>query len=137
MSPAIEPSTGRMPVPLAQKISAEDTARVIRAFYDTLRVDPELGHFFAHIEDFSAHEKLIIAFWRTAMGDRGAEPAPVDMLGKHLPLSLNSAHFERWLQVFGQTLSGELPPELADQWLKMAQGIAATLARRSGVSAAI
>lgn len=120
--------------PLAAKISAAQTERVIHRFYQQLRQDVELGRFFAHIDDFSKHEKLIVAFWRTAMGERSATPAEVDMIGKHLPLSLKLADFERWLAIFERTLRRELTPELAAQWLQMAQAIGATLARRTGLT---
>lgn len=113
--------------PLAAKISAAETERVVHTFYQELRDDAELGRFFAHIPDFSKHEKLIVAFWRTAMGERSATPTEVDMIGKHLPLSLKLADFER-------TLRRELAPELAEQWLQMAQAIGATLARRTGLT---
>ena len=135
MAPLIDLANTRTLTPLAAKISASDVQRTIRIFYGELRKDPELGKFFAHIDDFSEHEKLIVAFWRTAMGERMTQPAQVDMIGKHMPLSLTAAHFERWLAIFERTLTRELPAELADQWLQMARAIAATLARRTGVSA--
>lgn len=118
--------------PLAAKISLAQTERVVHAFYRELRQDAELGHFFAHIPDFGRHEKLIVKFWRTAMGARSERPVQVDMIGKHLPLTLRSAHFERWLTLFESTLRRELPSGLADQWLQMARAIGATLARRTG-----
>lgn len=120
--------------PLAAKISAAETERVVHTFYQELRDDAELGRFFAHIPDFSKHEKLIVAFWRTAMGESNATPTEVDMIGKHLPLSLKLADFERWLAIFERTLWRELAPELAEQWLQMAQAIGATLARRTGLT---
>lgn len=133
MSSASEPKRRNLE-PLAARISAAQTERVVDAFYQELRQDAELGRFFAHIPDFSKHEKLIVAFWRTAMGERSATPAEVDMIGKHLPLSLQATHFERWLATFERTLRRELAPELADQWSQMAQAIGATLVRRTGLT---
>lgn len=130
-NPPAESPSRRMPVALAQRISREDTLRVIHALYADLRSDPEIGHFFAHIEDFTAHERVIVEFWRTAMGERSSTPAQVDMLGKHDPLRLEPAHFARWLDRFEQVLNRELAPELASQWLQMARGIGETLQRRS------
>lgn len=121
----------RLPVALAQRISREDTQRVIHAFYADLRLDPEIGHFFAHIDDFAPHEEVIVEFWRTAMGERSTTPAQVDMLGKHRPLQLEPAHYARWLSRLEDVLNRELAPDLAAQWLQMARGIAETLQRRT------
>lgn len=131
LNPPGEPPARRLPVPLADRISREDTIRVIRAFYAELGTDPEIGHFFAHIVDFAPHEKVIVDFWRTAMGERSSSPAPVDMLGKHSPLQLEPAHYTRWLSRLEEVLNRELAPELAAQWLQMAHGIAETLQRRT------
>lgn len=130
MNPPVESPPRRLPVALAQRISREDTGRVIHAFYEDLRADPEIGHFFAHIDDFAPHEKVIVEFWRTAMGERNTTPPQIDMLGKHNPLRLEPAHFARWLGCFEKVLNRELAPELAAQWLQMARGIAQTLQRR-------
>jgi hypothetical protein len=51
------------------------------------------------------------------------------MLGRHRALNLNMAAFDRWLQVFEETLLTHLSPELAQRWLQMAQGIADTMKR--------
>lgn len=77
---------------------------------------------------------MIVVFWRTAMGERSATPAEVDIIGKHLPLLPKMADFERWLAIFERTLRRELAPEYADQWLQMAQAIGAILARRTGLT---
>ena len=131
LNPTGEPPSRRLPVPLAERISREDTVRVIRAFYADLSADPEIGHFFAHIVDFAPHEKVIVEFWRTAMGERSSTPAQVDMLGKHSPLQLEPAHYARWLGCLETVLNRELAPDLAAQWLQMAHGIAETLQRRT------
>jgi truncated hemoglobin YjbI len=71
------------------------------SFYQRLRLDARLSHFFAHIEDFSAHEARIADFWFTAMGGRLASPPQVDMVGKHFPLGIGDADMDRWLQGSG------------------------------------
>lgn len=131
LNPPAESPVRHLPVPLADRISREETVRVIRAFYADLATDPLIGHFFAHIEDFAPHEKVIVEFWRTAMGERSSAPAQVDMLGKHRPLELEPTHYARWLGLLEQVLNRELAPELAAQWLQMARGIAETLQRRT------
>lgn len=113
--------------PLCDRIGRESVDRVTARFYDRLRADAQLAPFFAHIEDFPAHERLIADFWWIAMGGKLADPAPVDMLGLHRPMKLRQSDLDRWLALFGETADAELEPELAAQWKTMAQGIGARL----------
>ena len=115
--------------PLCSKITREQVAQVVDAFYAKLRMDPELQHFFAHIPDFTAHQAHIADFWWIAMGGRVAEHQPFDMIGRHLPLGLSEDHIARWLELFHATLLELLPQELAEKWFQMAQGIGKNLTR--------
>ena len=115
--------------PLCDRIGRERVDRVIALFYERLRADAQLAPFFAHIEDFPAHERVIADFWWIAMGGKAADPATVDMLGVHRPMGLRQADLEHWLALFGEVLDAELEPELAQQWLTMARGIGARLSR--------
>ena len=123
------PSPRRDLAPLCSKITREQVAHVVDAFYAKLRMDPELQHFFAHIPDFTAHQAHIADFWWIAMGGHVAGHLPFDMIGRHLPLRLSEDHIARWLELFHATLLENLTPELADQWFQMAQGIGKNLTR--------
>jgi hemoglobin len=113
--------------PLCDKIGHDRIKHVIHAFYSRLQADDQLGHFFAHIEDFSSHEARIADFWYTAMGGRLENPPQVDMVGKHFPLGIQDADIDRWLEHFRTTTSEHLEPGLAEQWVFMAEGIAGRL----------
>ena len=123
------PSPRRELAPLCSKITREQVAHVVDAFYAKLRMDPELQHFFAHIPDFTAHQAHIADFWWIAMGGQVAEHQPFDMIGRHLPLRLSEDHIARWLELFHATLLELLPQELAEQWFQMARGIGKNLTR--------
>lgn len=116
-------------MPLCGQISREQVEGVVHAFYDKLRSHPELSRFFAHIEDFAVHEQHIAVFWWWAMGGRAERKRPFDMNGRHHPLGLNEQAFERWLELFYETLQEHLPPLIADQWFQLAQGISSNLKR--------
>lgn len=113
--------------PLCEKIGRERLERVIHAFYEKLRADPELGSFFVGIEDFSEHEKRICDFWWLAMGGQVDDPPQIDMVGKHFPLGITEEALDRWLALFRQTLAEHMDMDLALQWYTMANGIAERL----------
>lgn len=113
--------------PLCDKIGRERIEKQIHAFYETLQKDPDMQGFFAHIEDFSAHEKRIADFWWNAMGGRLEQPPQVDMVGTHMPMGIEDRHIDRWLACFKETLSQVMEEELAAQWYMMAEGIATRL----------
>jgi len=115
--------------PLCGKIGRDNVDLVVREFYGKLRQHPELKSFFAHIENFEAHEAHVADFWWVAMGGRIGEHRPFDMVGRHLPLGLNEAAIALWLDLFHATLLAHLPREPAEQWFQMAQGIGANMKR--------
>ena len=115
--------------PLCGRIGRERVDAVVHAFYDKLRANPELGVFFAHVDDFSGHEEHIAVFWWWAMGGRAERKRPFDMKGRHHPLGLTEQAFAQWLAIFHETLLEHLPPDLAAAWFELAQGIGANLKR--------
>ncbi len=117
--------------PLCAKIGRDRADRVIHAFYAVLRADPVLHGFFDGIMDFAEHEARIADFWWVAMGGTLVQPRQFDMLGRHRTLPQTPSVFERWLALFGATLSEYLPTELAAQWLQMAEAIAVNLQRHT------
>lgn len=125
MEPATPPK--RRLIPLCERIGRERIDRQVQAFYAKLRADAQLGRFFAHIEDFSEHERRIADFWWTAMGGRLERPPHIDMVGRHLPLGIGDADIDRWLAYFKETLYEVMEPEPAEQWYQLAEGIAVRL----------
>lgn len=100
---------------------------VIHAFYKKVIEHPQLGHFFAHIENFAEHEKRIADFWWISMGGRLEQPPKIDMIGKHFPLGIQQADLEVWLALFSETLEQQLPQSKAFFWMDKVLIIAARL----------
>jgi hemoglobin len=46
---------------------------------------------------------------------------------KHMPLPIDAAHFDRWLELFEATATEVCPPEAAGHFVERAQRIAASL----------
>lgn len=113
--------------PLCDKIGRERVATVVTAFYRAVDEDAVLAPFFAAVPDRAAHERRVTDFWWIAMGGWLDEPPVVNMAGIHTGRGIRDQHVARWLDVFRTTLHRELPPELAEAWATMAEGIGARL----------
>lgn len=112
--------------------SRADIDQVLRAFYTQAMADDKIGHFFTNIAnlDLEDHLPVIGDFWDslvfgTGLYQRhGRYPMAI-----HLELdrksSMNSAHFERWLQLFRATIDQSFAGPRADFMIQRAEAIGA------------
>lgn len=87
--------------------------RMVRRFYAKGDLDPLLGPIFRAIPEFEAHIGIIVDFWsRQLLGtDRyNGRPFP-----PHWKLPIEPEHFDRWMELFTETVREDLPAELAEQ----------------------
>jgi hemoglobin len=100
--------------------------RLVLAFYDKIRADAVLGPIFAaRIADWSPHLTRMCAFWSsvTLMSGRyHGQP-----MAKHLPLPVDSRHFDRWLALFAATAHEICPPTAAEHVIERDGRIAESL----------
>lgn len=100
--------------------------RLVDRFYEKVREDALLGPVFAaRISDWGPHLEQMYAFWSSVMLHSGryhGRPMP-----KHVALPVGRRHFQRWLQLFGQTAGEVCPPEAARAFTDRAEAIAASL----------
>jgi len=84
-------------------INETDVKILVNTFYSKIREDQLLSDVFDPIvKDWEKHLKLMTDFWSTLLlytRTYNGDPLP-----KHLPLPLNKAHFDRWLQLFDATI---------------------------------
>ena len=101
-------------------------ARLVHGFYDRVRTDPLLGPVFAdQITDWGPHLEKMVDFWSSVAlmtGRYHGAPMP-----KHLPLPVEGAHFDRWLDLFRQTAHEVCPPQGADWVIERAERIAGSI----------
>ena len=119
-------------------ISAEEISELVDRFYAKVRVDPEIGPIFnAAIGDWPAHLSLLKDFWSTVLLTERRYKG--DPLAKHLELSLDPAHFARWLALFAETAREVMPPQHAELVIEKSHRIAQTftsaIAQRRGDAA--
>lgn len=99
---------------------------LVRTFYARVRHDPLIGPVFeAQVKDWDAHISRLCAFWSSVAlmsGRYHGQPMAV-----HLPLPIDTAHFDRWLEVFAATTREVCPPAAAAHFLERAARIADSL----------
>lgn len=107
-------------------ITEEMIERLVRGFYARVRTDAMLAPIFdARIKDWEPHLQQMCAFWSSVAlmsGRYHGAPMP-----KHLPLPVDAAHFDRWLELFEATAVEVCPPQAAEHFVERARRIAASL----------
>ena len=84
-----------------------DITILINAFYDKVKTDPVIGHFFTQVAqvNWEKHLPIIYDFWENILfytGGYSSNPMMVHQ-ALHRRSPLESAHFERWLTLFRET----------------------------------
>jgi hemoglobin len=100
--------------------------RLIRGFYGRARHDPLLGPIFErHVGDWEQHFARMRDFWSSVAlmsGRYHGQP-----MTAHLPLPIDTPHFNRWLELFAQTARETCPPAAAAHFIERAYRIADSL----------
>lgn len=101
--------------------------RLVHTFYGKIRRDPVLGPIFAaRIADWDPHLARMCDFWSSVvlmLGRYHGQPMPA-----HMPLPVEAAHFDRWLELFEETAREVCPKSAAAAlFIDRAQRIAASL----------
>ena len=100
--------------------------QLVHGFYDRVRADALLGPVFAdRIPDWGPHLAQMVDFWSSVAlmtGRYHGAPMP-----KHLPLPIERAHFDRWLELFRQTATEICPPQGAAWVIERAERIARSI----------
>lgn len=87
---------------------------LVDEFYTRVRLDGLLGPVFADVikDDWQPHLDKMYAFWNAALfGVPGFKGNP---FAKHAPLPISDDHFNRWLELFIQTVDDHFTGPMAD-----------------------
>jgi len=104
--------------------SKSDIKIFIDAFYGKVKIDPLIGPVFAAAipgNDWSVHMERMYSFWDTVLfAKKDYQGSP---FSKHSTLPLEKKHFDRWINLFAETLDayfvGEKTEEAKDRAVKM------------------
>ncbi|MDF1793030.1 MAG: group III truncated hemoglobin [Thalassobaculaceae bacterium] len=106
------------------RVSEDDIARVVEAFYNRARDDAVLGPVFSrHVADWPAHFERLKAFWSSVLNLTGRYDGMP--MRTHAEIGeLTPAHFDRWLELFAETLAETVDPRTAREFLVRARSMA-------------
>lgn len=114
---------------MAQQPIAVDEAlieTIVRTFYNRVRADSLLGPIFEkHIQHWEPHLQNMFAFWSAIMLNTrryNGRPMP-----KHVALPIDAEYFDRWLQIFNNTVEQLCVKEDALLFMEKAKQIASSL----------
>lgn len=101
---------------------------MVRRFYLDVAQDSLLGPMFNEVAqvDWAAHLPKLTAFWcRALLGIEGYRGNPFRAhVEIHMQRPFTEAHFERWLELFTDTIGSAWSGPLADHALDMAHNVA-------------
>lgn len=104
--------------------SKDDITKLVLTFYEKVNKDHELSPFFKDL-DFEVHMPKMIHFWSFALLN---EPGyTTNVVEKHVHMPLKEVHFERWLNLFNETIDEHFSGEIASQAKQRAQLIGLTI----------
>lgn len=112
----------------------EDIAALVTAFYERAFADPLLGPIFIDIAkmDLAAHMPIMCDFWETVLFQTGAYRRNAFMIHLHLHqmVPLTQVHFQRWEDLWHQTVDEMFAGEKAILAKLNASRIANSIRRR-------
>lgn len=104
--------------------TSAEIKEMVDAFYDKVNQDPILSPVFNEFAgvDWEKHLPVMYSFWGSMLlGDFSYKGNP---FLKHIPLPIEKAHFDRWLELFMETIDEHFIGEKAIEARQRAQSIA-------------
>lgn len=107
----------------------DDIKVFVDAFYAKVQQDELIGPVFADvITDWAPHLEKMYAFWNAALFSvPGFKGTP---FAKHAPLPIDSTHFDRWLEIFHETINERFEGPMAEDTKNRAGLMAAVFVAR-------
>lgn len=104
--------------------------RLVEHFYERVRADPQLGPVFESrlAGRWPAHLDKMVDFWSSALLGAGRYAGNPRAAHAAIP-GISPAHFERWLELFQETLAVTFDEDHASQIYARAQAMARGLLR--------
>jgi hemoglobin len=106
----------------------EEIAEMVRRFYGSVAIDDVLGPVFNDVAkvDWSDHLPKLTAFWsRALLSIPGYQGNPFrSHLEVHAKEPFRAEHFERWLELFHETIDGGWAGEKAEAAKTLARNVA-------------
>lgn len=96
-------------------INLADIKILVDDFYDKVKIDPLLGPIFNGVlkDHWPEHMEKLYRFWQTILLEEhtyNGSPFP-----PHAQLPVEKKHFDRWLELFGETIDDHFVGEKAEE----------------------
>lgn len=113
-----------------------DIEKVVALFYEKVKADDTIGFFFSEVIpiDWPSHLTLMCAFWENVLfytGNYEGDPLATHR-NIHRMHPTTSVHFERWLQLFEQSVDEMYEGKNATKMKMHAKGIATVMQEKMG-----
>ena len=109
--------------------SYEDCILMIEKFYDKLLIDPEISHYFVHL-DLKTHIPRVADFWAFILVDKAGYSG--NMMAAHAKLPLKESDFKQWLNLFQETVQENFYGEKSQLAVERSKLIAWTMTSKMG-----
>ncbi|MFT5422277.1 MAG: hemoglobin [Phycisphaerales bacterium] len=114
----------------SQIVTESEIRTLVDTFYEEVREDSLLGPVFAEqVGDWSAHLPKMYDFWSTVVLRTGRYSGRPLEAHEVIP-GLTSAHFARWLELWGRVVAQTIPAAAQPGFLAPAQRMAGTIESR-------
>jgi len=124
---------------IAHRIGLEKIEAVIGDFYDRVQRHETLSVPFGIVHDWAGHKAHLSHFWWVNLGGRAYREQPYRVAERHATAGFTPELLVDWLELFHDTLTTHLSPDLAEHWYARAARIGRSLElmhefrRREGV----
>lgn len=109
----------------------DDLEALMVAFYSKALVDEKIGHFFTRVVpiQLDTHIPLIAGFWETVVFEKGSYQGNVMQVHEriHRLSAFDDTHFERWIQLFKETVDDMYAGNVAEKLKQRAVSIATVM----------
>lgn len=115
-------------------VARGDIEKLVNSFYDKVKKDNTIGYIFNDIAkvDWPHHLPIMYDFWEMVLFGKG--PYKGDPMTKHIQLnkkiSLESTHFDRWKELFYETIDEHFAGNKAEEAKLRATNIASLMLYR-------
>jgi hemoglobin len=107
-----------------------DIELLVKSFYERVMQDELLAPKFSHV-DWPKHLPIMYNFWSSMLlGDQSYQGNPFQ---KHISLSIDASHFDRWMNLFTQTVDNHFTGMRAEEIKSRAQSIAGVWQHKMGI----
>jgi hemoglobin len=118
-----------------------DIDHLLRAFYATAMVDPEIGYFFTDVArlDLEAHLPRIGDFWEQVLLQRPVYVGNPMAVHVHLhgASPLTTSHFDRWLRLWAEAVDASFAGKVTEEAKRRAAIIAESMKARLGIGSSV